>query len=409
MVLENVLLDRFEQTLQKLGLPVLVELWNGKKLNPMVSPHVTIRVRSLAALKALIHPSLGELARKYVRQEIDLTGKSKDLLNLGAALCNADQHIDHTTGFKFGKFLHTRLSDKRDIQYHYDVSNSFYGLWLDKNRVYSCAYFKEENNSLDLAQENKLDYICRKLLLKPNERFLDIGCGWGGLIMWAAEHFGVQATGITLSNNQYEYVTEEISRRNLSEKVSVKLMDYRDLPENDPFDKVASVGMFEHVGKKNLPIYFLKIHNLLRPGGLVMNHGITSSDTRRNGLGSDISQFVDEYVFPNGELVHISHVLEVMSNNGLECRDVESLRPHYAKTLWNWVERLEGNELTAVDLVGEDRYRIWRIYMAGSAFAFERNWISLFQVVAGRPFENGELPYPLTRAHLYQPKKKKAG
>ncbi|MDE3207976.1 MAG: class I SAM-dependent methyltransferase, partial [Pseudomonadota bacterium] len=237
---------------------------------------------------------------------------------------------------------------------------------------------------------------------KPEDRFLDIGCGWGGLIMWAAEHYGVDATGITLSQNQFDYVSQQIEHRGLAGKVTVKLMDYRDLPENEPFDKIASVGMFEHVGRKNLPIYFKKIYNLLVPGGLVMNHGITTTDTKRKGLGSDISDFVDEYVFPNGELVHISHVIEVMSNHGLECRDIESLRPHYAKTLWNWVERLEANKDEAVRLVNEERYRIWRIYMAGSAFSFEQNWISLFQVVAGRPFDNGELPYPLTRAHLYQ-------
>ena len=178
-------------------------------------------------------------------------------------------------------------------------------------------------------------------------------------------------------------------------------MDYRDVPSDEPYDKIASVGMFEHVGKKNLPVYFEKIHSLLKPGGLVMNHGITTNSLDDRALGSDIGKFVDEYVFPGGELVHVSRVIREMATQGLEIWDAESLRPHYAKTLWHWVHRLERNADRARELVGERRYRVWRIYMAGSAHAFERGWISIFQLLGARPLADGSIPYPLTREHLY--------
>jgi cyclopropane-fatty-acyl-phospholipid synthase len=178
-------------------------------------------------------------------------------------------------------------------------------------------------------------------------------------------------------------------------------MDYRDLPEAEPFDKIASVGMFEHVGRKNFPAYFGKIYRLLKPGGLVLNHGITSVRLDGGDLGSDLGDFIDRYVFPGGELVHVSAVTEAMSKQNLECWDVECLRPHYAKTLWHWVDRLEAGQDEAKRMVGEDRFRIWRIYMAGSAYAFERGWLSLFQVLAAKPLENGAVPYPLTREHVY--------
>lgn len=251
------------------------------------------------------------------------------------------------------------------------------------------------------AQEQKLDHICRKLNLQPNECLLDIGCGWGGLILWAAENYGVHTTGITLSQNQHDYVQTQIQIRGLQNQVKVHLMDYRDVPEIQTFDKIASVGMFEHVGRGNLAKYFTKIYRLLKPGGLVMNHGITASSLHAEGLGSGISDFIEEYVFPGGELVHVSQVIQSLSTHGLECWDVESLRPHYARTLWHWVDRLETQRQAAIAIVGEEKYRIWQIYMAGSAHAFERGWMSIFQILAGKPQADGRLPYPLTRDHVY--------
>jgi cyclopropane-fatty-acyl-phospholipid synthase len=221
------------------------------------------------------------------------------------------------------------------------------------------------------------------------------------LILWAAEHHGVHATGITLSQNQHDYVTQQIKTRGLEGRVQVHLMDYRDVPESQPFDKIASVGMFEHVGRANLGKYFAKISRLLKPGGLVMNHGITSAGLQTEGLGSGISEFIEDYVFPGGELVHVSEVMSAMAQQGLESWDAECLRPHYARTLWHWVDRLEANEAAAKQLVGEEKYRIWQIYMAGSAHAFERGWMSLFQVLGGKARADGSMPYPLTREHVY--------
>jgi len=296
---------------------------------------------------------------------------------------------------------HTRGFDRKAIQSHYDVSDEFFGLWLDANRVYSCAYFRRADDTLEIAQEQKLDHICRKLQLKPGERFLDIGCGWGALIIRAAQRYGVNALGVTLSQHQYDFARKKIREAGLEGRCEVRLLDYRDVPEEGGFDKIASVGMFEHVGLKNFPVYFGKIFRLLRPGGLVMNHGITHNWPGQRELGSGIGEFVDRYVFPGGELAHVGQVLEAMSNSGLEPSDVESLRPHYGRTLWEWVDRLDSNREAAVACVGEKIYRIWRIYMAGSAHAFERGWLSIYQVLAGKARADGALDLPPTREHLY--------
>lgn len=400
-MLQSQVLRLVEQRLRRACLPINFEFWNGKVLKLSDSPSVTVNVRSPKGLSSLVRPTLGKFARNYVEQHIDLIGGAREIIRLGESLCQASSRIASKSWFSLNWRRHNRSADRRAISYHYDVSNEFYGLWLDRNRVYSCAYFRSPDDSLDLAQEQKLEHICRKLGLKENERFLDIGCGWGGLMLWAAERYGVMADGITLSRSQYEYVREQIEARGLGSRCRVRLMDYRDLPEAEPFDKIASVGMFEHVGRKNFPAYFGKIYRLLKPGGLVLNHGITSVRLDGGDLGSDLGDFIDRYVFPGGELVHVSAVTEAMARQNLECWDVECLRPHYARTLWHWVDRLEAGQDEAKRMVGEDRFRIWRIYMAGSAYAFERGWLSLFQVLAAKPLENGAVAYPLTREHVY--------
>ncbi|MDR2220548.1 MAG: class I SAM-dependent methyltransferase [Methylobacillus sp.] len=394
---KNVMLKLATEKLR--GLPLAVHLWDGEVISG-AAPAVHMYISDSRALRVLAKPSLGGLARAYVEGWIDLRGKPRDILELGRTLCNAETPVNRR-GVNWYWWRHTRNRDRRNIAYHYDVSNDFYALWLDRNRVYSCAYFEHPNDSLDTAQESKLDHICKKLMLQPGERFLDIGCGWGGLVLRAAEKYGVTATGITLSENQHEYVLQEIERRGLNGKVEVKLMDYRDVPEDHPYDKIASVGMFEHVGRRNLPEYFGKIQRLLRPGGLVMNHGITSAALDAEGLGSGISDFVEEYVFPGGELTHVSHVIAEMARAGLEPLDAENLRPHYAKTLWHWVNRLEDVQQQALEMIGEQKYRIWRIYMAGSAYAFERNWLALFQILGGKAREGGTQEYPFNRSYIY--------
>jgi cyclopropane-fatty-acyl-phospholipid synthase len=382
--------------------PINLRLWSGRTLTAATVAPITVTVRSPKALLNLSNPSLGRLAKAYVEGQIDLDGDFRDVLSIGEAFISQGHHIYRKKAHSWKWWRHTHRQDRENIQRHYDVGNDFYALWLDANRVYSCAYFKDPDDSLDCAQEQKLDHICRKLLLRPGERFLDIGCGWGGLILWAARHYGVKALGITLSQGQFEYARERIGALGLEDQCEVRLLDYRDVPEEQPYDKIASVGMFEHVGLRNLPGYFAKINRLLKAGGLVMNHGITTNSLDDAELGSGIGEFVDRYVFPGGELPHLGTVVREMSGQGLELWDAESLRPHYAKTLWHWVDRLHAQRDKARGLVGEKTLRVWLIYMAGSAHAFARGWISIYQLLGVKPADNGTVICPLTRAHLYQ-------
>lgn len=400
-MLERVLINQVKQSLETSGLPLAIALWNGECLGVLPgAARVTLRIKTPAALKNLTRPSLGAIARAYVQGRIDLEGDIHDLIDLGGRFCDADHCRPKKGDAAWKWWRHNRSRDRRNIQYHYDVSNDFYGLWLDAERAYSCAYFRDGRQSLDDAQLAKFDHICRKLALKPGERFLDIGCGWGGLVRHAVRHYGVTAVGITLSDDQHAYATTRACELKLSDHIEVRRMDYRDVPESGSFDKIASVGMFEHVGRGNLAGYFGKIQELLKPGGLVLNHGITSAALKSQGLGGGISEFVDEYVFPGGELVHVSEALAAASAGGLECLDAENLRPHYARTLWAWVHRLEAQAARAIDLIGQEKYRIWRIYMAGSAHAFERGWMELWQVLAGKAVEGRQPNYPFNRDYM---------
>jgi cyclopropane-fatty-acyl-phospholipid synthase len=382
-------------------LPVALVLPDGGRIALSPTPEIDVIARSWRGVKALAAPAMGTLARAYVHQDIDFTGSARRALALAEAMAGSIAEGGHSLRVGLRSLWHRRRGNRANIQHHYDVSNAFYRLWLDARMVYSCAYFRSENDTLDDAQEQKLDHICRKLRLAPGERMLDIGCGWGGLIFWAAQHYGVEATGITLSQNQHDFVAAEIAARGLQNRVRVELRDYLDLPESVQYDKIASVGMFEHVGVRNFDRYFGKIYRILKPGGLVMNHGITHNQLGADSLGSGIGDFVEEYVFPGGELTHVSRVIAGMADAGLELFDAEALREHYAKTLWHWVERLEGNADTARSEVGEEKFRVWRIYMAGSAHAFDRGWLSLWQLLGGKPLQDGRLPHPLTRDYIY--------
>jgi cyclopropane-fatty-acyl-phospholipid synthase len=320
--------------------------------------------------------------------------------------------------------LHSRDRDRAAIQYHYDVGNDFYTPWLDARMQYSCAYFPIGTEDLDTAQECKLDYICRKLHLKRGERLLDIGCGWGGLAMYAAERYGVSVLGITLSEQQAHYANTQIARAGLGTRACVKFCDERDLRAT-PFDKIVSVGMFEHVGVRRLPEYFAQAYRLLKPGGLFLNHGIArrppiapvpastaaccaprrtnreagwQRSLRRWLLGE--GQFAQRYVFPDGELVPVSSVNLVAERAGFEVRDVENLREHYALTLRHWVSRLEARRYEVVAMADEATYRTWRLYLAASAHGFERGTISVNQTLLSKA-DGGKSSLPLTRADLY--------
>lgn len=293
---------------------------------------------------------------------------------------------------------HSRMEKRAAISFHYDVSNEFYRLWLDDERVYSCAYFTSPDESLDEAQRNKLEHICRKLRLQPGEQLLDIGCGWGALVCWAARHHGVHAHGITLSRAQFEYTQQRIRVEGLQDLVTAELCDYRDLASQDVYDKVSSVGMFEHVGLANLPIYLATVRRVLRPGGLFLNHGITHDEEGWNKTMT--TEFINRYVFPDGELDCISNIQLGMERAGFEILDVEGLRPHYALTLRHWVRRLEANRAAALREVDERTYRVWRMYMAACALDFEAGSTGIYQILVSKP-NQGEWMVPLSRGDLY--------
>jgi cyclopropane-fatty-acyl-phospholipid synthase len=302
--------------------------------------------------------------------------------------------------------LHSPERDQQAIAYHYNVSNDFYRLWLDDRLVYSCAYFHSPADDLNTAQANKLDYICRKLRLKPGQRVLDIGCGWGGLAMYAAEHYGVDVTGITLSEAQAELANERIRAAGLEDRVRILVQDYREVQGEGTYDALVSVGMFEHVGAAMLPRYFDQAYRLLRSGGVFLNHGISSGSERQERKKERKKErtFTQRYVFPDGELLPITTTQSTADRAGFEIRDVESLREHYAFTLRHWVHRLEQDRMKALQFVDETTYRVWRLFMSGSAYSFSRGNINVYQTLLVKPDRDGGSHLPLTRADWYLPK-----
>lgn len=287
--------------------------------------------------------------------------------------------------------------DKRAIEYHYDLSNEFYQLFLDPLMLYTCAYYRSPDGSLEQAQRDKLDLICRKLRLQRGDRLLDIGCGWGSLAVWAAKHYGVEALGVTLAAEQVRYAQEWIAREGLSDVCRVEHRDYRDVVSAEPFDKISAIGIIEHVGVANYPAYFAEVRDLLKPGGLFLNHGITR---HRHWKRTPQWEFLVENVFPNGELMHVSYITERMEEQNLEILDVESLRGHYARTCYHWAERLRANERAAIDLVGERTYRIWLLYLTSSSVNFQAGSINLYQVLTTRPTD-ATATIPRTREDIY--------
>ncbi len=389
-----------------------VRLPTGRWLGA-TNARVRLAFRSWVALAHFVSGQIGRLAEDHVQGRVELAGSMRDAVEAAAALLDADptrgQRGGPMTAWR-SRWRHRRAADARQVQFHYDVSDEFYALWLDPRRVYSCAYWPAGTEDLAAAQQAKLDLVCRKLMLRPGERFLDVGAGWGALLLWAAEHYGVQATGITLSRNQHAHVSRLIEERGLAGRVHIELLDYRALPELRPFDKIASIGMFEHVGRAYLGTYFEKLYRLLAPGGLLMNHGITAGGTGHHQLGAGIGDFVERHIFPGGELVHVAPVVEAMADAGWETVDVENLRPHYARTLWAWSDALEAQLDAARTLTSANTLRAWRLYLAGSAMAFERGWMALHQILAARPtgrVEDGPMrgaqsAYPFTRDHLHK-------
>jgi cyclopropane-fatty-acyl-phospholipid synthase len=380
--------------------PVRLVLWDGREVSLSEEPRVTVRLKGTRAASAFMRPSLLSLAEAYIEGHADLEGDLNEAIRGAEALSRSVPKplFDAAPG----PSRHTKRDDREAIQHHYDVSNEFYALWLDPRMVYSCAYFRGEDDTLEQAQLQKLDHICTKLMLRPGEKFLDIGCGWGALAIRAAQKYGVDATGITLSENQFRLATERIREAGLQDRCRVLLLDYRDTPGEGVYDKIASIGMFEHVGLRNLPTYFGVVKRLLRERGVFLNHGITSTDVQNRAVGLGAGEFIGRYVFPRGELPHLHRAIHDMSEQDLEVHDVECLRAHYAKTCGRWSANFETRIAEAVAAATERTARIWRLYLAGCAYGFEQGWMSIHQVLATKRTRPGRSAMPLTRDWMYR-------
>ena len=394
------MLAQLPPALQKLQLPLRLRLWDGHEFNFGPTPSVTIVVKDPALVSQFTRPSLDLLGSAFVEGRLELEGSISEAIRVCDELSQALVDDDENTPPP--RVYHDKATDAESISYHYDLSNDFYQLWLDQDMAYSCGYFETGEESLDEAQQAKFRLLCRKLRLKPGEYLLDVGCGWGGLARFAAREYGVKVFGITLSKEQLKLARERVNAEGLQDKVDLQLLDYRDLPQDGRFDKIVSVGMFEHVGHANLREYCEILSRAVREGGLVMNHGITSKHTDGRQVGRGAGDFIDRYVFPNGELPHLSMMTAEISEAGLEVVDVESLRLHYARTLEHWSQRLEQKLDAAAKQVPEQALRIWRLYLAGCAYAFAHGWINIDQILATKPHADGSLELPPTRADIYR-------
>jgi len=397
-----------------------VRLWDGTRWPDDAPRPATLVLNHPGALRTMFLPGTElALAEAYLYDDFDIVGDIEAVFGLADALAARTSgwrkklaaardllRLPAGSNPEYGQRGPARLAGKRHsverdraaVTYHYDVSNDFYALWLDRRMVYSCAYFQAADDDLDTAQARKLDTLCRKLRLQPGQRLLDIGCGWGGLVMYAAQHYDVDATGITLSGPQVALANERIAAAGLADRCRVEARDYRELDEPAGYDALVSVGMFEHVGAAVLPAYFAQAWRLLKPGGAFLNHGIASRATDAPLHGPSFS---DTYVFPDGELTPINITLHAAEGAGFEVRDVESLREHYALTLRHWVRRLEAEHDQALKFVDEPTYRVWRLFMSGSAHGFTTGRLNVYQALLVKPDTQGRSGLPLTRDDWY--------
>jgi cyclopropane-fatty-acyl-phospholipid synthase len=382
--------------------PFAVEFWDGSELPATEPPAFRLLVRSPNALAHIVvqRGELG-LARAWVSGALDVEGDldaafstlrrrmtgvhlgPREWLRFGAAVARVGalrRPPIPATETRFGGRVHSLRRDRAAVRHHYDVPTEFYRLVLGPSLVYSCAYFASPDDTLERAQEHKLEMICRKLDLREGERFLDVGCGWGSLVIHAAQRHGVRATGVTLSPSQAAEARRRIAEAGLQDRCRIEVLDYREL-QDGPYDKIASVGMYEHVGQSELGGYVARLRELLRPGGRLLNHGIAALVPRP----TDRPTFINRYVFPDGELHPIGELLGVMDEVGFELRHVETLREHYANTLRRWVANLERNHAQAARLAGGERERIWRLYMTAAAQAFDEGELGVYQTLAVRP------------------------
>ncbi|CAN5705506.1 class I SAM-dependent methyltransferase [soil metagenome] len=410
-----------------------VRYWDGTVDRVEGTAVFTLVVARRGAFRRmLLLPNELSIVEAYISGDLDVEGDLESAVGLGDAVGRrlaspravarlarkifalpADDHPG-TPRTRFQRVADSiirtrRRGDAEAIEFHYGVSNEFYALWIDPMMLYTCAYFRTGDESIELAQLDKLEHICRKLRLKPGDRLLDIGCGWGGLVRYAARNYGVEAVGITLSESQAVWGRERIKAEGLSGQCRVEVRDYRDLPLSEKFDRISSVGVTEHVPADEQPVYFARAHSLLRPGGLFLNHCEVSVDQARgestvSRLASKLwkrGEFIQRYVFPDARLVPAAHVIASAEQSGLEVRDVESLREHYTLTLRHWIRELENNREAAIELVGERTYRVWRLYMSAGAHRFDSAKMNIIQTLLSKPRADGASELPWTREDIY--------
>ncbi|MFG2628702.1 class I SAM-dependent methyltransferase [Streptomyces sp. NPDC048473] len=405
------------------GLPVRIRAWDGSESGPPDAPVLVIRNRR-ALRRLLWKPGELGLARAWVAGELDIEGDLYEGLDLMASLiwdrgAEAKDSVHPVRDPKvraFGKgllqlagpwpppppppeevrrrtgTLHTKRRDKEAISHHYDVGNDFYELVLGPSMVYSCAYW-EDDGSLEDAQRDKLDLVCRKLALKEGDRLLDVGCGWGSMAIHAAREYGARVTGVTLSVEQAAYARKRIAEEGLTDRIEIRVQDYRDVRDG-PYDAISSIGMAEHVGSVRFREYADALYALLKPGGRLLNHQIARRP-EKDESAYHVDEFIDAYVFPDGELAPVGRTVATLEEAGFEARDVESIREHYALTLRSWVANLEKNWDRAVRMSSPGRARVWRLYMAASALSFEHNKIGVNQILVVRPAQGGAARMPL--------------
>ncbi|MEU6374172.1 class I SAM-dependent methyltransferase [Streptomyces sp. NPDC046909] len=405
-------------------LPVRIRAWDGSQAGPPDAPALVVRNRR-AVRRLLFKPGELGLARAWVAGDLDIDGdfytaldlisglvweRGEDPRSTVAALRDPDVRAAVRGLLKLGRLplppapppeevrrrrgrLHTRRSDKRAVSHHYDVGNDFYEIVLGPSMVYSCAYWESPDATLEDAQRDKLDLVCRKLALTPGQRLLDVGCGWGSLAIHAAREHGAQVVGITLSQEQAAYARKRVAEEGLTDRIEIRVQDYRDVTDG-PFDAISSIGMAEHVGAERYLEYTRDLYALLAPGGRLLNHQIARRP-QHDESAYRLDGFIDAYVFPDGELAPLGTTVTQLERAGFEVRDVESIREHYALTLRRWVAGLEADWAHAMKLAGPGRARVWRLYMAACALAFERNRIGVNQVLAVRTPESGASGMPL--------------
>jgi cyclopropane-fatty-acyl-phospholipid synthase len=411
-----------------------VRYWDGSSEPPgsaRSAPFTLVISRRGALRRMLLPPNELSIVDAYISGDLDVEGSLEAAVALGDEIARRirdgraiarlarlilelpvddDPAVAKTRFQRVARTLaRRRRGDAQAIEFHYGVSNEFYALWLDPMMLYTCAYFRTGDESIELAQLDKLEHICRKLRLKRGDRLLDIGCGWGGLVRYAAKNYGVEALGITLSESQAAWGRERIRMEGLAGQCRVEVRDYRDLPAGETFDKITSVGVTEHVPADEQPSYFARANSLLRPGGVFLNHCEVSVDQARGErITSKLAarlwkrgEFIQRYVFPDARLVPAAHVIASAEQSGFEVRDVESLREHYTLTLRHWIRELENNRDAAIDLVGERTYRVWRLYMSAGAQRFDTAKLNIIQTLLSKPREDGASELPWTREDIY--------